>query len=384
MFSTADWSTACWTNKQYTAQQLAKRGAHVLYLESPGLRRPGLNATDLARVASRLQRVWRSAKEVEPRLWVHAPLTLPIGQAHGLVRRVNAAFVRQGIATWMRRHAPGPALVWTYHPYIEGALRGVTVSATVYHCVDDVAAIPGIDGAAFRAAEWRLLQEADVVFATSPRLQEHCAEVAGDRAFYERNVADLDHFGKARAPGAVPDDIAGIALPRLGYIGTLSDYKLDFSLVEACAVARPKWQWIFVGEEPAGQASPFVSRLKTLPNVHMLGHRKYADLPDYLRALDVGIMPNLTTGYMASVFPMKLYEYLAAGLPVVSTPLPALDDLGDLIKRAVTPQEWLDVLELTLTQPQQPVPLLDPRIANYSWEKRLDRMLERLQQVGVI
>lgn len=378
LFSTADWNAPYWTNKQHIAQRLAARGARVLYIESTGLRRPRVSARDLSRVAGRLRRTFQPLRRVDENLWVHAPLTIPIGHRHGIVRALNGFLLERTVRNWLRQYGRGPVTVWTYHPYVQDALVRLPVDRLVYHCVDDIAAIPGVDAGAFRAAEAELLARADQVFTTSPRLQEHCSAIAGARSTFERNVADIDHFAQARGEGTEPADLAGMPHPRLAYVGVLSDYKLDLPLIEACMLARPDWHWLFVGEEPEGYASPVIARLKRAPNAHFLGYRPYAQLPAYLSAIDIAVLPNLLDGYMASVFPMKLYEYLAAGKPVLSTPMPALGDMDGIVVTARTDADWIAAIGAMLEAPPPAIALDDPALADYSWDARLDRMLTRL------
>ncbi len=376
MFSTADWAAPYWTNKQHIADRLAKRGHQVLYIESPGIRSPRANTRDLLRIWNRLKRAFIPPKKVDQTLWVYAPLTIPFGHKSRLVRAFNRWLLGSAIHKWLKRNRDGDdVIVWTYHPYIDGIMDGLPVRSTIYHCVDDLAAIPGVDADSFRKAEVTLLERADRVFTTSPYLQSHCAAVAGERSVYERNVADIEHFSQARHAGTIPAELAEISGPKLCYTGVLSDYKLDFSLIEQCAVARPGWNWIFIGDEPEGQKSPAVSRLREMPNVYFFGYRSYDTLPSYLRGTDIAVLPNLTTGYMSGVFPMKLYEYMAAGKPIISTGIDALDDIKDQIAVAHDPTEWIYSVEKLLTAPPEAIGLHDPRLLNFSWEARLDRML---------
>jgi glycosyltransferase involved in cell wall biosynthesis len=378
LFSTADWNAPYWTNKQHVAQRLARRGTRVLYLESPGLRTPKIDTRDVKRIAARLGRVFRRVRRVEENIWVVSPLNVPVGRGMRFIDRLNGWLLRGTIRRWLKRYGRGEAVVWTYHPYIDEALEGLSPGRLVYHCVDDIAAIPGVDGKSFSQAESRLLSRADCVFATSRRLQEHCAATAGPRAIYERNVADIEHFAAARLLQGEPQDLRGIPHPRIAYIGVLADYKLDLELIEGCMIARPDWQWIFIGDEPEGNADCGIARLKRMPNAHFLGYKSYAELPGYLAAIDVAALPVLVHGYMASVFPMKLYEYLASGKPVLATSLAALEDVRDMIHIASGVAQWLEAMEFLAANPPKPIAIRDPRLAEYSWDARLDRMLKHL------
>lgn len=376
VFSTADWGAPYWTNKQHVADRLAKAGHRVLYIESPGIRPPQGNTRDILRIANRLKRAWTPPKQINDNLWVFAPLTIPLGYRFTAVKWFNAWLMRSIVHRWLNRHSQGNVIVWTYHPYIEGATEGLVTSSLVYHCVDDLAAIPGVDAATFRMAEGKLVRRADVVFTTSPYLQQHCLELGARNCVFERNVADIEHFSAARLPGRAPRDVASIEGPKLCYVGVLSDYKLDLDLLEACGRARPDLNWIFIGDEPERQANTTIARLKTLPNMYFIGYRPYSELPDYLRAIDIAVLPNRTDGYMKGVFPMKFYEYLAAGKPVVSTPIDALSDISDLVTTAEGCDQWLAAIDECLSSRPGVLSLDDSRLARFGWNPRLERMLK--------
>lgn len=191
-------------------------------------------------------------------------------------------------------------------------------------------------------------------------------------------MADIEHFAEARQSGAIPDDLGRINGPKLCYIGVLSDYKLDLDFIEKCIQLSPDWNWIFIGEEPERQSNPIIARLAERSNVHFLGYKTYDVLPDYLRGIDVALLPNLTSGYMSGVFPMKLYEYLAAGKPVVATRMAALSALAEQISIIDTPQEMVEAVTTILASPPEPIALGHPDLANFSWNARLDRMMQRL------
>lgn len=377
MFSTADWNAPYWTNKQHIASRLAKRGTRLLYIESLGIRRPGANSRDLARMARRIGRVLEGPRQVDENLWVYSPLTIPFGHRHSVVRSLNARLLSRTIERWLGANASDAPVVWTYHPYVLDTLARIRAEKLVYHCVDDVAAVPGVDATAYAAAELALLRKADVVFTTSLPLQRHCSEIAGDRSVYERNVADIEHFASARRAGSVPVDISRVPHPRIVYTGVLSDFKLDLSLIEETATTRSDWHWVLIGNEPEGHSNPIIAKLRRLGNVHLLGYRPYATLPNYLAAADIAVLPNLVDGHAASVFPMKLYEYLAAGRPVLATPMPSLEGMREVIAIADR-HDWVEAVGRILADPPGSLALDDPRLRDFSWEARMDRMLKRL------
>jgi glycosyltransferase involved in cell wall biosynthesis len=376
MFATADWDWPYWTNKQHMAALLAQAGYHVLYVDSIGLRPLGANAIDVRRLVRRLWRGLRGIRQRRPGVWVFSPLTVPFAHEHPLVGRFNAWQLRRGLRAWLKRQGAASAMIWTYHPFMLDAIHALAPAAVVYHCVDDLGAVPGVDRGRYDRAERELLARADHVFATSRRLQQRCAEVAPGSTHYFANVADTDHFAAARRDGAIPDDLAAVPRPRLAYVGVISDFKIDLQLLESIARSRPDWQIVFIGDEREGQASPIVARLAAMANVHFLGWRPYARLPDYLRGIDVALLPQTMNEYTRSMFPMKFFEYLSAGRPVVATPLPALAEFAACHRIAPDAAGFVREIEAALANPAAHVlPADHPVLRQHSWRVRLDAML---------
>jgi glycosyltransferase involved in cell wall biosynthesis len=270
-------------------------------------------------------------------------------------------------------------MVWTYHPFMQDAIEALPHGPTVYHCVDDLAAIPGVDVDAFDAAQRRLLNSCDAVFTTARALMEKCAPYNANTHFFA-NVVDTEHFGRALdAAVPLPPEVRAVDEPRLVYHGVLSDFKVDFALVLAAAQMRPDWHWFFIGEEREGQRSEWVDRLKALPNVHFLGYRRYEDLPDYLRGMQVGLLPTLLNAYTRSMFPMKFFEYLAAGLPVVSTPLDFTGDQFEGLEVGDTPTAFVAGIERQLRRGRLGAEEALAYVGDNTWATRVDRMLAQVQ-----
>lgn len=384
LFSTADWDEPYWTNKQHTARVLARRGWRVLYVESVGLRAPRLaSGKDWKRIARRLWNGFRSNFVApalrEPNVWVLSPLMLPASHHRPVVRRLNQWLLRHGIVRFVRRQGFGTPMVWTYHPFMQEAIEALPHGPTVYHCVDDLAAIPGVDVDAFDAAQRRLLKSCDAVFTTARALMEKCAPYNANTHFFA-NVVDTEHFGRALdAAVALPPEVRAVDEPRLVYHGVLSDFKVDFALILAAAQMRPDWHWFFIGEEREGQRSEWVDRLKALPNVHFLGYRRYEDLPDYLRGMQVGLLPTLLNAYTRSMFPMKFFEYLAAGLPVVSTPLDFTGDQFEGLEVGDTPAAFVAGIERQLRRGRLAAEEALAYVGDNTWDTRVDRMLAQVR-----
>jgi len=253
------------------------------------------------------------------------------------------------------------------------AIKTIKKGPLVYHCVDDLSAVPGIDSESFNKEEQRLLTAAKVIFTTSTALLEKCS-VHNINTHYFPNVADVDHFSQALNKAPLPADLRKIPEPRIGYVGVLSDFKVDFQLLIDVATRRPEWSFVLIGEEREGQTSPLAEHLRTLPNVYFLGYRPYQRLPDYLRGFNVALLPTLINDYTRSMFPMKYFEYLAAGLRVVSTPLDCTKDMLNCINVADSAEEFSIAVSEQLQRGRMSVTEVEQCIGENTWDMRLTKM----------
>lgn len=377
LFSTADWDTPYWTNKQHTTKHLASKGINVLYIESIGLRKPKLSSgVDLFRIWRRLIRGFNDGHQVEPGIWVISPLAVPFKHNSKIVNWVNKFFLKNKIKRFLHRHdwQSKSTLAWTYHPYILDYLDPSQYCSLAYHCVDDIAAVPGVDAKSFMQKEKILLNVASAVFATSEKLFHHCSAI-NCNTYFLPNVVDFEHFSKALDAGEDPADLREIPHPRLGYVGVLSDFKVDFHLILEIANAKPHWQIILIGEEREGQSNPILRKLKAIDNVHLLGYKNYSVLPDYMRGLDIGLLPNLLNAYTDAMYPMKYYEYIASGLRVVSTPLKFLGYSAKPINLRYQTYNFIASIEDQLKLPRLTLRQSIEGVGENTWVQRLEKML---------
>jgi glycosyltransferase involved in cell wall biosynthesis len=371
-----DWDNEIWTNQHHLMTRLAAAGSRVLFIESLGLRRPDLGSgRDLRRIARRLRR-GLSAPRLLDGVTVLSPLVLPL-HSSARVRAVNARLLRASVGLAARRmHLRGPVL-WAYVPQAEVLLDTVRPEIVVYHCVDDIAAQEGIDAASFAAAERRFAARADLVIASSPALADRMRTVS-EHVLYAPNVADTDLFAEALSPGPIDPALARLPEPRIVFVGAVAGKKIDLDLVAALADARPEWKFALVGPVGLGDPDTDVSALAARPNVRLLGPRPQRALPDVLRGAAVGLIPYRHTRLTASIFPMKVYEYLAAGLPVVATGLPALEGVGgvELVEGAAAALEAIETA-LASDSPEQRRARSEAA-RRHSWTARLDEIATAL------
>jgi glycosyltransferase involved in cell wall biosynthesis len=381
LLATADWDHPLWTNKQHVACSLAKLGHRVLYVESLGLRPLRAGRSDWRRVLQRLRHGLRPPRPVRERLWVWSPLVLP-GARSGPAAWLNRQVLRLGLARCRRRLGLRRDWLWTYNPRTLDVLDAGPYQRLIYHCVDAIQAQPDMPAAAIDRGEARLCAEADAVFVTSPQLLSDLRPLNPQTIYYP-NVADGAHFARALDPSlGVPAELAALPAPRIGFVGAISAYKLDLLLLETLARRHPHWSFVLIGPVGEGDPSTDVAALATLDNVHLLGTRPYNDLPAYLKGLDLGLLPLRLSPYTQAMFPMKFFEYLAAGLPVVATAIDALEPFGHLaLLRQPTAEAFAAAISAAL---EGDGPTQQQRLAGaaaHTYRGRTEAMLQDLSQL---
>ncbi|HEX5852797.1 MAG TPA: glycosyltransferase, partial [Solirubrobacteraceae bacterium] len=168
--------------------------------------------------------------------------------------------------------------------------------------------------------------------------------------------------------------IAALPAPRIVFTGAISAVKLDIALLVELARMRPSWSFALVGPVGLGDPHTDVSALRAEHNIHLLGGRAYEQLPSVLRGADAGLIPYARNELTASIFPMKVYEYLAAGLPVIATPLPALAGIAN-VASAADAAGIAELLDRALAEDSAERRAERSRAAaSSSWERRLEEI----------
>jgi glycosyltransferase involved in cell wall biosynthesis len=373
----ADWDTDLQTNQHHLMKRLASEN-RVLFVESLGLRRPQIAGRDVKRIARRLVRGLRGARDVDG-LHVLSPLVLPL-HSNPLARRINGWLLPALVRRAARRLGMDEPILWAYVPQAEVLLAALRPEIVVYHCVDDMAAQQGIDGPSFRASEQRFAARADLVLASAPALAQRLGTIARN-VLYVPNVADVELFSSALRDGPIDAGMTHLPSPRIVFTGALVRTKLDMELLLALAESRRDWSFALVGPTGPGDPRADMSALVAQPNIHLLGPRLYEELPSVLRGADAGLIPYAINELTKSIFPMKVYEYLAAGLPVIATPLPALAGVEDVVM-AADAAGIAALIEEALAEDTPERKAARARAAEaHSWGRRLEEIGESLARL---
>jgi len=315
--------------------------------------------------------------EVSPELFTFVPPPwLPYSSRPALNRALEGlrALYLRHLLKRLGMHQP---ILYVWHPAFIDMVERFDAPLVIYHCYDEYGAFRGANKEEIRAQEARLLKRADVVFTVSPGLRERRLEL-NPNTHVVRNGVDADYFAKALAPETVvAPDIAAIRRPIIGCISRIVPEYFDAALLREVFRRRPEWSLVVIGPENPPQVSggEDLERLKAEPNVHFLGLRSFESLPSYLKAMDVCTIPYRVTGNTEVADPLKLYEYLAAGKPIVSVPREFADDVRPFVYTGAGADGWVAAIEAALAADSPELRAKRQAVAQENtWAKRIDQI----------
>jgi len=359
----------CWTGKQQLMTRLAARGHRVLYVD-PDLDLDTHALADVVRSVAPLA-TGLAPREVAPRLWVFTHRYSPILRWRLSVRRF--ARVLRGC---LGRLGLERAICLTQWPRALPLTELAPFAARVHYAIDEMTAYGGLPEAEqlrTRALETQLVRRSHRTLAVSPRLVARLREIQPD-TWLLPSGADVEHFAPQRTAGLPPlPELARLPRPLLGFVGQI-DERLDPELL--LAVARRCGGSIVL----AGRVKPGVdvSALAACEQVHFLGHQPFSALPGLLRDMGVCLVPFRRNALTESSSPLKVYDYLAAGKPVVSVPLDGLLECARVVRLAETPSAFAAAVADCLADPEADRDRRLAVAAANSWERRTDALEEHL------
>ncbi|OFW06391.1 MAG: hypothetical protein A3I61_19755 [Acidobacteria bacterium RIFCSPLOWO2_02_FULL_68_18] len=366
-FSSIDWDFN-WQGHQEVMSRLAGEGHRVLFVENTGVRAPSVR--DLGRMVQRVRNWWRGLRgfrQVAERIYVYSPLVVPFPNSH-LAEWINRGIVGGAMRRWM--HAAGfhDPVVWVFLPtaLVVDMIDDLDPLLVVYYCIADwekLAPSPR----SVRRSERRVLERADVVFVQGEELRRRCQPHPNIRIF--PFGVRLEHFHE---DVPVDPELSGLPRPLAGYVGGLHRH-VDFDLLERLAGSWPG-TIVLIGPEQAA-----IDRLQARPNVVLLGQQPHERLAGLIKGFDVGLIPYALNEYTRTVYPTKLNEYLALGIPVVSTALPDVRqfarDHGPVVTVAETPDAFVASVFQALEQTTPDLRRLRIRAAAANgWDRRVAEM----------
>ncbi len=377
-FAAQDWWYHNQAHSDFQLMRQVARERPVLVVNSLGLRMPtpGRSTHATRRVLRKARSVAKLVRRPVPGLpgfHVMTPLLVP-AYGDNAAARANAWLVRQQVRLVARAIGLGDAphvgvTIPTAWPVVAPMAR----SSLVFNRSDLHSAFPEADGAWVAGLEQALMEHSDRVLYVSHELMARDGDLVADRAVFLDHGVDLDHFSP---DGEVDPEVAAIPRPRLGFFGGLDDYVVDLDLLRRTAEENPDASLVLVGD-----ATCAMDELTRLPNVHWLGFRPYSSIPALGRGFDVALMPWLDNEWIRFANPIKLKEYLALGLPVVSTDYPEVEDYRNHVMVALDrtgfPEMARRAVDAALDQDKQRDVVLTS-----SWAARARHLVAEADAVG--
>jgi glycosyltransferase involved in cell wall biosynthesis len=378
-FCGQDWWYHNRAHSDFQLMTRAARSRRVLLVNSIGMRMPmpGRSPLPFRRLGKKLLSMLRHVRKPlrdRPDFTVMTPVLFPFyGSARA--RACNARLIRWQVERAAKRLGmDAPHIVVTV-PTAWDVAKDMRRSSLVYNRSDKHSAFGEADASVIGGLERELLTRADLVLYSSRAFLAAERELTGDRARFLDHGVDRAHFAAPRPSGAltglVPTGL-GCRRPIVGFFGGLDDYVIDFDLLERLAVERPGYTLVLIGD-----ATLPLDRLTRHPNVRWLGFRPYAEIPALGADFDVAIMPWLDNEWIRCCNPVKLKEYLALGLEVVTTPFPEVEHYRDFVHVAERGEDFLRRIDAVVQGARAPGDRT-ALLARAGWDDRADELLALL------
>jgi glycosyltransferase involved in cell wall biosynthesis len=287
--------------------------------------------------------------------------------------KINRALLLAQVSYYQKKLGFENPILWSFLPNVESLLGSFSEKLSLYYITDDFTQFSGHPAKAIDKMESCLIGKCDVVIASAKRLAEKKSRMGKNITVVSHGV-DHKHFAQALSLSTRdwPADIKEIKHPIIGFYGEINDW-LDLIMLAEAARIRPEWSFVLLGRIAVEVGN--IRFLTELPNVHHLGQKRFEELPAYCAAFDLALIPMKLNELTLNVNPLKLREYLAAGVPVVSAPLPEVLPYKDVVKFATTADELIAAADEWLKKNRKELaPILSQRVANESWDTKVEEI----------
>jgi glycosyltransferase involved in cell wall biosynthesis len=310
-----------WDDHWGTPQQIISRLAEnnrVLVLELPVSPLSPFSGLHKGTWTRQIRRWWQGSRQSEkPRLTIVSPPPVLPFRYHKLTNRLTQNILLRCLESVAKRLDFKNPLLITFQADSGALVRRINARVKIYCCLDDWSATGRRSQPAekVRQREMELVEACDLIFATSRRLACRL-EKFGKPTFFIPNAADFRLFSQAQGADP-PQELSVLKRPIIGFVGMITPHSFDADLISWLAERHPEWTIAIVGKKLA--RDPDLRMLEKLPNLHFFGFQPLDLIPRFLSAMDVCLIPLRQTPWIKSSFSLKLFEYLGAGKPVVST-----------------------------------------------------------------
>jgi len=303
-------------------------------------------------------------------LWIVRP-HVPAGTNHEEIEKI----LKNLLDRFLKTKSPEDIMFWYYTPMALSFSGHYKPALTIYDCMDELS---NFKNAPRRLKEFEdaLLEKADIVFTGGQSLYDFKKDRHHNIYPFPSSI-DKKHFEQSRTVKEEPADQKNISGPKLGFYGVI-DERFDIELIKNIALLKPEWNFILLG--PVAKIDR--KTLPQLPNVHLLGGKSYEELPHYVSGWDVALIPFAINESTRFISPTKTPEYLASGVPVVSTPIrDVVKPYGDkgIVKIASTAEEFVSAAEEYMKMDRAKwLPEVDEFLSDKSWSATFTDMMKKI------
>jgi len=352
--------------------RILARDNRVLWVNSIGYRAPTASKADVSRAFKKLKAATNALSEPEKNIFVLNPLAIPI-YGRPRIRELNKSLLRFQVKRAMRTLGFKNPINFVFNPAAAVIAGALDEEQLIYYCVDEYTAFSGVASRSLAEMEEQLMRKSDLVIVSADRLFQSKARINSNTVLIRHGV-DFNHFRKTLDPDTmVPEEIRNLPRPVIGFFGLIADW-VDLELIAAVAKRFPNGSVVMVGKSTTD-----TKVLEQEPNIHLLGRKTYESLPGYCKGFDVALMPFRINELTLNANPLKVREYLAAGLPVVSTAIPEVEVLG-LCRIGTDRESFVREVEIALREPG-PSGERSERVRSESWDARVDELRGYLSQL---
>jgi glycosyltransferase involved in cell wall biosynthesis len=360
-----------WTGDPLSKTHLMRvlsRDNRILWINAIANRMPTTSSKDLSRIYKKLKGFTEPIKEVEPNIFVMNPLAIPAYGSNTVVS-FNQKFLVSQIKKALKKLGMKDVINMVFNP-AAGMIAGkLGEKQQIYYCVDEYTSFTGVtDG--LRVIEEDLFRKSDLVVVSAEKLLTDKRQF-NKNTFLIRHGTDWKHFRSALADSTkIPAEIANLPKPIIGFHGLLADW-VDFELIKKTAEHFKTGSVVLIGKI-AVDAEKKIKILDNIPNIHFFGRKPYAELPAYCKGFDVSLNPFEINDLTLAANPLKVREYLAAGLQVVSTDIPEVRILKDCLV-GESHEDFIEKIEFALNNPKPKAEISDA-ISHESWDAKVDEL----------
>lgn len=371
--STTDWDEI-WGSRQQIMSRLLDRDCRILFVERQ------ITLEHIIRNPKIIKKRFLSNKpplrEVGENLWIYQPPLLAPGRYYSkTINKFSQRFLAKKIKIQLNLLSFQKPILWIYPPQSSPLIDYLPQKLVIYHCIDRFSAgQKGIKKLIIESQELDLIQKSDLIFVNGNQLMALFEKYTSTPIIFISSAADIKLF---QSTSEIHPQITQFPSPRLGIIGTF-DARLDTQLLIHIAQSHPNWHLVLIGHTRPGLKH--FDELLGISNVHWLGSQPFLSLVNWMNGMDVLLIPYIVNQLTQYINPLKVYEYLAVGKPIVSTDLPEIRSLAHLVDITQSNNMFIEAINKALIEDSTSKVNERRRVAfKHDWDDRVNTMWELIQ-----